>query len=124
MTKRAACALRGVPAVLSRDADPVRVNDIWRQREIDVLRQQEKDKTLHNSVGDVAVYQIQSEPVIHAGLKTQVYRQTIAHFDGRLPAGVVRQLVDATIYRESLMREEIAAYRRAQKAKRQARRRA
>lgn len=91
--------------------------------ELSRLRFEEQAKELHNSVADFCIYLIQNEPVISNALKARVYRDAIAHFGGRLPAGYTRILVDATIRQEEALRDQARLAKRRQQALREGRRR-
>lgn len=91
--------------------------------EVARLRSEEQIKEFSNAVADFCIYLIQNHPVITNALKTQIYREAIAHFDRRLPAGYTRILVDATIRQELALREDAAFAKRRQQMLRQGGRR-
>lgn len=73
-----------------------------------VLRQEEADKETFNAVADAAIYFLISEPQITNAVRMKVYTEVIPRFADRLPAQIVRALVDATIRQETELRAKVA----------------
>jgi hypothetical protein len=81
-----------------------------------VLRQEEADKETFNAVADAAIYFLISEPQITNAVRMKVYTEVIPRFADRLPAQIVRALVDATIRQETELRAKVALARKGKPA--------
>ncbi len=85
--------------------------------DVALLRQEERFKATGNEIADTVIYHFQSAPQITNALKMRLYDMAIARFRNRLPPEMIRALVDATIWNEQRLRQEVAQLRRAEAAR-------
>jgi hypothetical protein len=77
------------------------------------VRQEAKDRELWSSVADFSIYFFISEPRITNALKEAVCQKAIARFADRLPAPIVRALINATLEQEQALRAQALQARKA-----------
>jgi hypothetical protein len=79
--------------------------------EIGLLRREENFKDLANSIADAAIYVFLSEPRITDPIKAEAIRVAQERYGGKLPAPMIRSIVEATITAELMHRREQASAR-------------
>lgn len=103
-----------IPSVDDGSGAEPRAND----PDIAMLRQDERFKAVGNEIADWVVYRFfQSEPRITNTIKAKASEAAIRQFAGRLPDGMIRALVSATIQQELGLREQTARWHRAEAAR-------
>lgn len=110
-------ARRGLlPPVAVVEADPRILSD---NAEVAVLRHQEQEKALYNDVATVVMNVLVNATFITQATRRDAFDAAVLVFRDRLPEGMIRVLVNATITQEFVLRHQATVERARQKRERE-----